>query len=428
MRKNLVGGTACIIFLASCGGESGGTPTPTPVPSNSAPTITSAAEASVAENQIEVLTVTATDPDADALTFSISGGDDAASFSISSGGVLNFVDAPDFENPDDADGDNVYSVIVSASDGALSDDQTITVTVTDAADQLSVVKVSDGCGDAILAGDLGAFGNEVLLACYNSAVRLFAPSTSQITTVADFATTTEPYNGAPTNVFWDDNVSRLYIGWQNGPFSWDLGSFEFDGSSVTLEGRVISRGLRSPEFSRGNWVGRCLSQALCYKYRGEGAFEVEIDRSGGGFTPSFTSVPGSGVRGANKSVLELNGQLLVSQTSNLGENVEGVTRVDTTVPEQIIELEFGGFGLHLYSGPVADLNGKYIVAGPEGVFAVDEASMLDGAANPSSDYTDLSGAFPSEVSETRPYSFVEVAGRTFVLNWADGVLYEIVGE
>jgi uncharacterized protein YjiK len=83
------------------------------------------------ENQTAVTTVTATDGDADVLTFSISGGDDAAKFAINaSSGVLTFVSAPDFENPTDVGGNNVYEVIVSASDGSLSDAQAIAVTVT----------------------------------------------------------------------------------------------------------------------------------------------------------------------------------------------------------------------------------------------------------------------------------------------------------
>ncbi|WP_259724175.1 ExeM/NucH family extracellular endonuclease [Synechococcus sp. CS-1332] len=78
-----------------------------------------------------VTTVTATDPQNDPLTFSISGGADAADFSIdASTGALRFALAPNAENPADADGNNVYLVEVSVSDGnspAVS--QTLEVTV-----------------------------------------------------------------------------------------------------------------------------------------------------------------------------------------------------------------------------------------------------------------------------------------------------------
>ena len=63
-------------------------------------------------------TVTATDDDGDTLTYMISGGADATLFSLDpSTGELVFNASPDFEEPADADGDNVYEVEVTASDG-----------------------------------------------------------------------------------------------------------------------------------------------------------------------------------------------------------------------------------------------------------------------------------------------------------------------
>ena len=107
---------------------------------NAAPVITSnggaaAASVSVAENTTAVTTVTATDADGGALTYSISGGADAAFFGINaSTGALAFTAAPDFETPLDSGADNTYMVIVQVSDGSLTDTQTITVTVTDVND------------------------------------------------------------------------------------------------------------------------------------------------------------------------------------------------------------------------------------------------------------------------------------------------------
>jgi hypothetical protein len=94
------------------------------------------AAVNAAENQTAVTTVTATDADGSAvITYSISGGADAAKFQIgSSSGVLTFVSAPDYETPTDADTDNDYVVIVQASDGTNTDTQTITVTVTNVAE------------------------------------------------------------------------------------------------------------------------------------------------------------------------------------------------------------------------------------------------------------------------------------------------------
>lgn len=113
------------------GGQTATGPTFT-VTENHAPTIVSDAAFSVDENTTAVTTIKATDPDGDALTYSISGGADAAKFTIdTTTGKLAFKTAPDYEAPGDADGDNVYEVQVKAGDGTLSDAQAVKVTVTD---------------------------------------------------------------------------------------------------------------------------------------------------------------------------------------------------------------------------------------------------------------------------------------------------------
>src|SRR4029077_10652636 len=93
--------------------------------------------------------VNATDPDAGrTLSYSIIGGADASKFTIgSSTGALSFITAPNFELPTDAGGNNVYDVIVQASDdhGGI-DIQAVAVTVTDV-NEASVI-TSNGGGDA----------------------------------------------------------------------------------------------------------------------------------------------------------------------------------------------------------------------------------------------------------------------------------------
>ncbi|WLG43675.1 VCBS domain-containing protein [Pseudomonas sp. FP1740] len=121
--------------------------------SNDSPTITSngagaTASINVAENTTAITTVTATDVDlpAQTLSYSIVGGVDAAKFSIVSGtGVLSFISAPNFEAPTDTGTNNVYDVIVRASDGTLFDDQAIAVTVTGVNDNSPVI-TSNGAG------------------------------------------------------------------------------------------------------------------------------------------------------------------------------------------------------------------------------------------------------------------------------------------
>ncbi len=65
-----------------------------------------------------VLTATATDADSnDSKSFSLSG-DDASSFNINSSGALTFKAAPNYESPSDKDGDNVYDISITVTDGA----------------------------------------------------------------------------------------------------------------------------------------------------------------------------------------------------------------------------------------------------------------------------------------------------------------------
>ena len=100
---------------------------------NTPPVVTTTSPVTVKENQTTVATLEATDSDDDPITgWSITGGADGTLFSLTYGGVLTFVTAPDHESPKDSNRDNSYEVIVTASDGTDdSDPLTITVNVTD---------------------------------------------------------------------------------------------------------------------------------------------------------------------------------------------------------------------------------------------------------------------------------------------------------
>lgn len=86
--------------------------------------------ASVPENTQVVGTYTAEDPDNTGITWSLTGGTDAAKFTINATtGELSFIVAPDYENPTDAGGDNTYLVRVTATSGGLQINTLETVTV-----------------------------------------------------------------------------------------------------------------------------------------------------------------------------------------------------------------------------------------------------------------------------------------------------------
>ena len=127
----------------------------TPV-NEAAPVITSnggetTAAISISENATAVTTVTATDNDlpAPTLSYSISGGADAAKFTInSSTGALSFIIVPNYENAADAGANNVYDVTVTVSDGSRTDTQDISVTITNL-DEVAPTITSGGVASAI---------------------------------------------------------------------------------------------------------------------------------------------------------------------------------------------------------------------------------------------------------------------------------------
>jgi hypothetical protein len=91
------------------------------------------ANISVLNPQQSVTTVTATDADGslNILSYSITGGADAGDFTINtSTGQLSFINPTNVNSPQDADLNNIYLVTVQVSDGTLTDNQALTVTVT----------------------------------------------------------------------------------------------------------------------------------------------------------------------------------------------------------------------------------------------------------------------------------------------------------
>ncbi len=83
----------------------------------------------VTNGQTNVFDITTTDADGDDVTLTKAGTDSSA-FTISDSGSLSFSSAPDFANPTDSDGDNVYKLNIVASDGSFttsSDEISITV-------------------------------------------------------------------------------------------------------------------------------------------------------------------------------------------------------------------------------------------------------------------------------------------------------------
>ncbi|KIT14752.1 ExeM/NucH family extracellular endonuclease [Jannaschia aquimarina] len=114
------------------GGSQTATVTVTITGTNDAPVLTLPATAEQAEGETgPIATAEVTDAEGDPVTLSL-GGADAAFFLIDPAtGAISFADAPDFETPEDADGDNVYEISVTADDGnggVTTEDLSISVT------------------------------------------------------------------------------------------------------------------------------------------------------------------------------------------------------------------------------------------------------------------------------------------------------------
>jgi len=121
----------------------------TVLPTNNAPVFTSGKSLAVPENTTAVVQCKATDADADAVTYAIVDGEDSAKFSIvKATGVLTFKAAPDFEKPADVGADNIYKVIVAASDGKTATTQSIAVLVSDIGETVEVGAKATGLAEA----------------------------------------------------------------------------------------------------------------------------------------------------------------------------------------------------------------------------------------------------------------------------------------
>ena len=103
-------------FLAACGGGGGDNAITL---TNAGPVFSSTASISIEENTVGVVyTAQANDADGDTVTITVSGGPDAGQVSLNAtSGELSFAIDLDFENPGDANADNIYEVSLEARDG-----------------------------------------------------------------------------------------------------------------------------------------------------------------------------------------------------------------------------------------------------------------------------------------------------------------------
>ena len=220
MTKREVLTGAALLALSACGGGGDSGPQPEPPPAQGAPRFTSVLALNVAENAAAGRTIyqaIATDPNNDALTFSISGGADAARFGITAAGELSFAAVPDFETPADANRDNSYEVTLQVSDGRLTDTLSLLVTVTNVAgESFSVRRVASGLAQPLyvapVPGDARVFVLEK-----GGRVLLLDPATGASSTYLNLAATisTDGERGllglAPAPDYAQSGLTYIYV-------------------------------------------------------------------------------------------------------------------------------------------------------------------------------------------------------------------------
>ena len=248
------------------GGETTATVTVTITGANDAPELSVTPAVEVDENTAgTILTASATDAEGDTITFSLEG-TDVARFSIDAAtGAVSFAEAPDFETPADADGDNVYEITVVADDGQGGRDaEDLAITVRDVTeieprineihydnagtDVGEFVEVRVGAGEDVSTLVL-EFVNGNGGGVYESVSLADITPTSDGTYDYYVATVSGIQNGSPDGVALadgDDLIEFLSYegvltateGVANGEISTDIGVFE---ASSTAAGTSLQR-------------------------------------------------------------------------------------------------------------------------------------------------------------------------------------------
>ncbi len=185
---------------------------------NRAPSISSGrSSVSYAEGGTgSVATYRASDPCGGTITWSLPNTTfeiDRNDFNISSNGVLTFDDTPDYEDPDDSNDDNIYKVTVRASDGSLTADRNVTVTVTNLAPTItsgpsSVTYAEGGTGSVATyrASDPG--GGNITWSLPNTT---FETDRTDFTISSGILTFKNPPNYESPHDSNQDNVYRITV-------------------------------------------------------------------------------------------------------------------------------------------------------------------------------------------------------------------------
>lgn len=146
------------ILLSGCGGGGGGGSDSAPPPANSAPRLTGNLTPSFPENADVSFFLNVTDADGDTVTITVGTSSDGQYFTLdTSSGEIRSTQPFDFEDPLDANGDNVYVQTVTLSDGKTTVTQEVRVTITNVDEAPSCDVLADVSIDENATGQAAVF-------------------------------------------------------------------------------------------------------------------------------------------------------------------------------------------------------------------------------------------------------------------------------
>lgn len=287
---------ASMFALQACGGGGGGgstsppppPPPPPPPAANRPPVISSAASVNINEGVTgTVYTLTATDPDGDTLTRAAVSGADAARFSYNTAtGVLSLPTALDFEAPQDANGDNIYELSFSVSDGrGGTDTQAVQIRVQDVDETvtgMALRRVGTGFTAPLYVEGIPGTDRVVVLE-KGGLARVLNPDTGAIESVnfldVSGSVATDGEQGLVGIAFSPNFTTdrRVYVNLTNTAGNTEIRRYQtFTSNSLQIDPSTMDVILtinQADEFHNGGWLG-FGNDGLLYLATGDGgAFE-----------------------------------------------------------------------------------------------------------------------------------------------------------
>ncbi|MFN7055346.1 PQQ-dependent sugar dehydrogenase [Hyphomonas sp.] len=274
--------------MSACGGSSSPSPAPLPPPAaNRPPVITSPASASINENTTgTVYTLTANDPDGDPVTLSIVAGGDEGVFTFDPAtGILSLGTPLDFENPQDADRNNIYLITFEARDNRGGMTRiTVEIRVLNVAEGMALRRVGSGFSQPLyLSGIPGT--EQVVVLQKGGRARVLNPESGAIDSVDFLNVASEVSTDSERGLlglafspgFESDRL--IYVNLTNLAGDTEIRRYQmFSGSSLQADPSTLQVLLTIPQ-PRANhnagWLG----------FGGDGLLYIPTGDSGGGGDP-----------------------------------------------------------------------------------------------------------------------------------------------